>query len=298
MSFYINFTFSMITDTNKAILWYLTWCFVYTLNMAIAKLLNDNLSLVTILFMRSIFGFIWFLPFIVNKNIKNNLVTNRLYLHILRILLSCTAIFFTYYAYTHLPIANATTIGYTSPFFIAILSMLILKEKVTAKQWSAIIIGYLGVLLLTQPFTGDQFHFGYASALLANLFAGLAIITVKIMTKTESEKTILLYFNMGIVIIMGILATSNWTTPEHADLKLLLLLGATALFSQYCTVKALQYSTPAFLAPFEYSRLLFAVPIGLILFHESIDITLIFGALVIISANFYLNISSRKKALS
>ena len=200
--------------------------------------------------------------------------------------------FFTYYTYTTIPLSLATSIGFTGPIIIASLSCIILKEKVSKTQWLAIILGYGCVLIIVQPVTFVLSH-GIFTAILANLFAGLAIIITKILTTSEDKKTILLYCNTAVLLIMGILSIFTWTTPSTKSIILLLCMGATAMSYQYCLVQAMSIGKPSVLAPFEYARLLFAIPIGIILFNEAISIWMIIGSIILVACNSYIMLNAK-----
>ena len=274
-----------ISKQNKSILWVILWTFLFTILMSIAKQLSSNINLYTIVFMRCFFALVLFLP-LVHKNIPSLLKTKNLKLHILRSCMASCAMLCTYYAYTSLPLTMATSIGFTSPFIVVILATFLLKDKIQPKQIIAITIGYIGILIITKPSFADL-SFCIIIAILANIFAALVIIITKLLTKTDSEKTILLYHTIFLSIIMGLISCFQWTTPNYNDSLLLLLMGFCASISQYSYIKALKFSTPSFLAPFEYTKLLFAMPVGYLYFSEQITMLAIVGGIIIILANYY-----------
>jgi drug/metabolite transporter (DMT)-like permease len=263
----------------------LFWCFAFTLNMSLAKLLNKNLSIIMIIFVRCFFGVMLFMPFVLNNGISY-FKTSRLRLHVIRIILICGAMFCTYYAYTHLPISIATSISFTKPLIIVFLARIILKEKVLIKHWIAVIFGYLGILVVIRP-SIISFSYGVISSIFANVFMSFAILTVKKLNETESRKTLILYNNTVILLFTGLLVLFSEFTITAKDLWLLLAMGITAIFSQYCYISALKIEKPSVLAPFEYTRLIFAIPIGYVLFNESITSWLLIGVIMIIISNYY-----------
>ena len=245
----------------------LSYC-IFTITMSCAKFLDKNLSIPTIVFVRCVFAYVFFLPMIADRGFAYY-KTKRLGLHLLRIVLVSCSMLCTYYTYTNIPMSLATCIGFTGPILVTCFAALLLKEKVVLSH-------------------------GIITGVLANIFAALAIIAMKNLTKTESEKTILLYANTGILLIVGLMTCFTWTLPSRQSMLLLTVMGALAMLSQYCMVKALKLGKPSTLAPFEYSRLLFAIPIGVLVFGEKIGMWIWLGAGILIASNYYIVVSKNK----
>lgn len=278
----------------KGILWMLSWAFMFSFAMSISKLVSKDVPTVMLVFMRLSFGLIFFTPFLVRQR-DQSLKTRRFPLHLLRVLFVCATLMCTYYAYGHLPLAFATSLGFTAPLMTTILALLILKERVTLTRWVAVTIGYIGILVMLRP--------GYIPldpavpvALAANLLASCVVIIVRQLSSTESTLQIMFYGNFVTFIIISIAAALFWKMPAWDDLRWLILLGACGITSQFCSVQALKAAQPSLLAPFEYFRLIFAIPIGYFVFHESVGVWTLAGGAIIIASTWYLAVSeSREK---
>lgn len=262
----------------------LLWALSFSSAMTFAKALSPEVDSIIVLFMRYFFGLLFFSPFVVRAGI-NGFVTKRPLLQLLRVLFVGAAMGCTYYAYRNLPLALATSIGMTGPLFTTILAMLILRDSVSPSKWIMIIFGYLGVIVMIRPHE-MPISLGVWVELFANLFAALAIICTKILTRTDSTVTIMLYTTTATTFIATLLALSVWKTPEPHDLILLMIIGACGVFSQYCYVTALKYANPSYLAPFEYTRLCFAVPVGFFFFQEMPTLWTYLGSFMIIGATY------------
>lgn len=262
----------------------LMWAFSFSTAMAFAKTLSPEVNSLIILFMRYFFGLIFFSPFVLSAGIKG-FITSRPLLHITRVTCVGIAMACTYYAYRNLPLALATSIGMTGPLFTTVLSMLLLKDSISLPKWGLILLGYFGVIVMVRPDT-MAVGIGVWVELLANLFAALSIICVKLLSRTESTLTIMLYANTVTTFIAGILAFSVWETPSSADLMALVAIGAMGVFSQYCSVTALRYANPSYLAPFEYTRMCFAIPVGYLIFGEVPTFWVLLGSFMIIGATY------------
>jgi drug/metabolite transporter (DMT)-like permease len=264
----------------------LFWAFAFSVAMSITKMLSTNVNTLIIVWMRLTLGLLLFSPFVVKQHIKG-LKTKRFPLHFLRAIFMCCAMLCTYYAYSHLPLAFATSIGFTGPLITTLLAIIILGERVKWQIWSIIALGYIGVIIMVYP-GNAEFNSTVLVALLANFLASCSLILVKKLSETETTIQIMFYSNIISVMFMSITSWTVWETPNHYDMMLLGLLGAVGLVSQFCNVKALKYGKPSILAPLDYSRLVFAIPLGFLLFNELPTVKTIIGSVIIILSTSYL----------
>lgn len=262
----------------------LLWALSFSIAMAFAKTLSSEVDSVMVLFMRYFFGLIFFSPFIIKAGVKG-FVTSRPILHIIRVITLGTTVGCTYFAYRNLPLALATSIGMTGPLFTTILAMILLKDDVSFTKWGLILLGYAGVIVAVRPHEMG-ISIGVWMALAANLFAALSIICAKLLTRTESTFTIMLYANTVTTFIAGLVAISLWKTPGTSDFLSLIAVGGFGVLSQFCSITALRFANPSFLAPFEYTRICFAIPVGFIFFDEIPNLWVILGSLIIIGATY------------
>ena len=262
----------------------LLWAMSFSTAMAFAKTLSPEVDSIIVLFMRYFFGLAFFSPFVFQAGFKG-FITSRPTLHLTRVICVGAAMGCTYYAYRNLPLALATSIGMTGPLFTTVLSMFLLKDTVSLPKWVLILLGYMGVIIMVRPHE-TPVSLGVWIELLANIFAALSIVCVKLLSRTESTLTIMLYANTATTFIAGLVALSVWKTPESYDLLALIAIGGLGVFSQYCSVTALRYANPSYLAPFEYTRLCFAVPVGYLFFQELPTLWTFCGSLIIIGATY------------
>ncbi|AIK96086.1 DMT family transporter [Candidatus Odyssella acanthamoebae] len=276
----------------RAVFWMFMWSALFSLAMAIAKTLDDSVNQVSLIFSRSVVGVTAAMPLFWQAGFKVHFGTSRLSLHLLRIILVSCSMGCTYYAYRHLPIAYAASIGQTGPLFTTLMAILLLRERVSWIKWVALALGYGGVMIMVRPSDG-MIDIGTGVALAANLLAGLAIIAAKSLTRTDSSETVLFYATFGVLIVSGILALWFWETPSPSDLWRLSVIGIAGVSSQYCYLNALKRAPASFVTPFEYTRLCMSIPIGYFMFAESPDRWTIMGSLVIIVAVIMLTLSDR-----
>jgi drug/metabolite transporter (DMT)-like permease len=260
--------------------------------MAMAKALPASIPSSLILFIRSIFVLLFSLP-LLGRNPREVLKSDQYVLHGLQILLSILATLCTYHAYRSLPITVATSLGMTGALFTTLLSILILKDKVDRTKWLCILVGYVGTLFIIQP-QSMCLGMGIITALLANLLAGLGAVTSKILSQKVNERAIITYNTLGMTLFFAFLSYPHWALLNRQILPKLATMGMLALSSTYCYLIALKKASPSFLAPFEYTRLVFALLIGFIFFQELPQGHTMVGSILIVGAAYIITYRDSK----
>lgn len=274
--------------------WVLLWSVSISISLSVNKILGQSMNTVMIVFSRIAFGMIFFAPFLLQAKVKD-FKTKKIAFHVLRVLFTCGSMLCTYYAYANLELSFATSIGFTAPLITTVFSIIFLKEKVRWDKWFVIFLGFCGVVVIAHP-TNFPFNMAVLVALAANLFASSALVVLKTLTRTESVLTIMLYLNVLSFFVIGSFATSVFELPTSSELLLLGILGAFASFSQFCYTQALKNANPSVVAPFEYSRLVFAIPIGYLFFSELPTTQTLIGSSIIIASNLILTFREARLA--
>jgi drug/metabolite transporter (DMT)-like permease len=261
--------------------------FLISVAFVFAKKLDGKISSMILLLIRSSFSFLLLTPLFIKQGLKVT-NTNKLSLHFLRGVFGSAAMFCIYYSARQLPLALSSTIAMSLPLFVTLLSCLILRENIRQKQWALLILGYIGVTISLNPFRAGIIDSSIFVSILANIFLALSIISTKTLSKLDSASTIMFYYNLLLVLISVIFTGDIDIDITYNNMVILFLIGLISVFTQFCSIKSLSYSTPAFVAPFEYTRLVFAIPLGLIFFEEYPDIYTLTGAAIIIYSNIML----------
>jgi drug/metabolite transporter (DMT)-like permease len=267
---------------NKNAFWIASWVINFTVSMSLSKMLSKEIHGFTLLFIRYFFGFSFFLPIALsNISFQKIFKTSKIIIHLIRAFCVLLATFFTYLGYRNLPLPFATTIGFSSPLITTVLAVIFLSEKINYQKVIAILLGYSGILIILNP-KSDNFNWYALSCILANLFASISVIISKDLTKSENSFTILIYPLFISFIVSGFIAPFFWITPSLKDIVIISLMGFFATFSQFSYIKALKVFDASYVAPFEYTRILLAIPIGYIFFNEVVDLYTLIGGLMII----------------
>ena len=189
-------------------------------------------------------------------------------------------------AVINMPLADATAIGFAKGFFVTIFAIIILKEVVGIRRWSALIVGFIGVLIMLQP-GGSDFTIYGVYALIGAAAAGMVMVIIRLLSRTEKPATILLYQAVGVALVMLMPALYFWQPPTALEWVLLILIGVTGWISQLANIYAYKFGEASLLAPVEYTRLIYATIIGILIFGEFPDNATITGAVIVVLASAY-----------
>jgi drug/metabolite transporter (DMT)-like permease len=214
--------------------------------------------------------------------------TSRPWLQILRSLLLLGCTLFNFLAVKYLQLDQTTSIGFATPFLIAVLSGPLLGEWVGWRRWIAISVGFCGVLLVARPgFGGIHPAAGFSVA--AMLCYGFYFITTRVLARTDSSQTTLFYSNVVGVVLMTPVAWWVWTAPQDwTTVGLMLLVGALGTLGHYLLIIAHRWAPPSVLAPFMYTQLLWVIVIGFVVFGDIPAPWTIAGAAIVIASGLYL----------
>lgn len=190
-------------------------------------------------------------------------------------------------AFRHLPLADAHAVGAAAPLIATALSVWLLSERVDRRRWAAVLVGFLGVLVIIRPGTGV---FGAAALLplgAACLFAIYQILTRRV-GHLDSVATSLVYTGIVGWLVMSSALWFFWITPSPGDAALLLLGGCFGVAAHFSLITALSYAPASTIQPFNYSLLIWATLIGYIVFGDIPDLWTIGGASILVSTGIYL----------
>lgn len=258
---------------------------VYSFQALIVKTLGLRLDPFEVAFFRCLFGLVAVLPFIVGT--RGMTISGNPWMHVLRSVVGVSGMFCGFYAVTHLPLATATAISFTKPLFLIVLAVLFLGEVVRWRRWTATAVGFLGVLFVARP-GSEAFSFAMGIALFGSFLIADVSVLVKKLAATDRNVTILFYFGVITTLVSAVPAFFVWKTPLGIEWPLLVLVGATAAFGQYCMLRSLRIAEATAVTPFDYTRLLFAGIFGYVFFAEVPDGWTLLGCAILIASTLYI----------
>lgn len=237
-------------------------------------------------FARCAAGFLVILPFALSAG-KGALTVKRPTQVFLRGAYSTIGFFAGFYAFAHMPLADAQAISFARVLFVVLFAVWLLQEKVGWRRWMAVGVGFVGVLLMLKPGTATP-DLATLCALASAFFFGLAIVTVKDLTKDHSTFTLVLYTNAFTTLAGLPFAFFGWVTPDLWHAFLFVVLGITGVGAQSCYVRALSWGDASLVGLVDYVRLPLALLFGFWLFAERPDTLTLLGAIVIIGSTLYI----------
>jgi drug/metabolite transporter (DMT)-like permease len=200
----------------------------------------------------------------------------------------------TFIAFALLPMAETTVLLFTATLIVPALAFFILGEKVGLHRWSAIVVGFLGVLAIVglNGFTGSWLGIGFAIA--ASLMHASLGLLLRFM-KTESPITVTFYFVLTGMVLTGMAMPFIATVPSAFNLFLLVCTGIAGGLAQFCLTAAIKYAPIAVTAPLSYTGLIWATGFDIIIWSVVPGWPVYAGAFVVIAANLYVIYREHKK---
>ena len=252
-----------------------------------AKALLADYSLQQFVFLRSVIGVSIFLIISRQYGGLQALRTSRWQWHLLRAVLSTCTMFGFFYGLARMPLVEALTLGFTAPLMVTALSVPFLGDHVGWRRWTAVVTGFIGVLIILRPGSAE-----ITLASVAVLFAAFAYactaITSRHLAATESSYSLSVYAVTGPMLVSATLVNeTNWQMPDGSGWGLFLLAGACSVVTWTGIVGAYRRAAPAILAPFEYTALIGGALAGYLIWDEVPDRYVVIGAIVIIASGLF-----------
>lgn len=213
--------------------------------------------------------------------------TDRLRSHAIRSLAGTASMFCWFTALTMIPLADFTAISFTAPLFLTILAMVLLGERIHIYRWSALAIGFVGVIITIGPhltFGGNSV--GVVVAFGAAVFSAAAIATLRSMSGAGGEHplAITFYFSLTTVVVSALTAVGGWPMPTPEQWFFIAISGLFGVSGQLLMTMSYRYAEVSTLAPLDYTNLLLAVALGLYFFGEVPHWSMWIGAPLVITA--------------
>jgi drug/metabolite transporter (DMT)-like permease len=254
----------------------------------ISKYAVGQMSTSAIIAVRSVMVMLLLVPFVMRAGGLASLKTKRPWGHALRGLFAIGAMYSFFESLRLLPLATVIAIGFAAPLLMTAFSVPILKEKVGIHRWSAVAIGFVGVLVIVGPGVADgEFGWGAMLALSAATFYALAMTCVRWLASTESDLTMMVIQNTVMLIASSIgLLFASATVPDHMWL-VILCLAVLVLVGQRFTFRAFRLAPVGAVAPFHYTELVWAAIFGWLFWREWPEANVWWGALIVVGAGLY-----------
>jgi drug/metabolite transporter (DMT)-like permease len=227
----------------------------------------------------------------------NGLRTKNVVGHFKRGFLGTGGMTLGFAALSYLPLHDAIAIGYASPLMVVVLAAVILKERVRTYRWTAVALGFIGVMIMLSPYlTPDTFAggllagpaLGATCALLGAVSSAGAQIQVRRLTGTEKTGAIVFYFFILASGLSFCTIILGWRMPDGRDLALFIIGGILGGVGQILLTECYRYADTSVIAPFEYTTIVWALLFGWIMFGDLPTQTIVIGALIVAATGLFI----------
>jgi len=237
-------------------------------------------------FFRNAFGLLALLPMLIRPG-SAPLKTQQLPRYFLRSAIGLASMLCAFWAIGHLPISQAISLSYSTPLFVTIAAVLWLGETVRMRRWAAVIIGFIGVLIIVRP-GSTSFTPGTLVAVGAAVLSSLVAIQIKQLTRVDSADTVVFYTYVFWVPLSLVPALFVWVWPTGLAWVWLVATGVLGTLGQLLWTRALRLGEVSALTPISFMQLPLVSLLGWLLFNETLDRWTVIGAGIILGANAYI----------
>ena len=281
------------SDAWKAAALVTTTWFTVPFMDGIAKHLSAEFPIVQIVWARFFFHFLLVTPVALYRHGRHCFTIPRPGLQLARgACLTCATILF-FGALRYIPLANAVSLIFLSPILIALLSGIVLKEKVPPDRWIAVIIGFIAVLVIVRP-GFESFHWASLMALGTAVVFTLYLLSTSMLTGTAPPLVTLAWQSVSGTVVLSLLMPFVWHPPAPGVFLAMMSLGLIAAFGHFTLIKSFEYADASFLAPFNYLEIVMATVIGYYWFGDLPDTWTWFGITTIILTALYITVPRRR----
>lgn len=275
--------------------------FFFSLMNVVVKILTDTYPVTEVTFFRCAFALIpagVALLLQEGRGAVASLRTSRPLGHLWRSVIGLSSMLLVFLSIHLLPLGDAVALNFSAPLFLTALSVPLLGEKVGRHRWSAVLVGFAGVLVMVRP-SGEMLNLGALVALGAALSQAFAMVAIRQLSRSEPPNTIVFYFTAVTTALLALSLPFFWVTPTLPDVGLLVLSGLLGGMAQLCLTRAYSLAPAAVVAPFSYVSLLWAVLFGWLIWNEFPSLRMALGAVVVAASGLYiLHRETRRRQVS
>ncbi|UXN61708.1 DMT family transporter [Phyllobacterium zundukense] len=277
---------SMSSAARSGVLLMLLGMLMFSLNDVMGKWLVSTYSVGQVVFIRSIAALIVLAPFLWFNGPAKIVQVERPWLQAARVFLSTAEVFAFYFAVVYLPLADVMTYWLAAPIYVAAVSPFVLKEPVGWRRWTAIIVGFIGVLIALEP-SSQALTPQAIISILGSMFFAFMLLLGRSLRGTPD--TTLVFWQIVGAGLAGLVAVSfEWTPVSLRDLVLLALLGVVAMLAHVLVNRALKVADAATVAPLQYTMLFWAIVFGWLVFGDVPRISMLVGSGFIIASGLFI----------
>jgi len=246
---------------------------------------SDDYPVGQVLFFRGFFGIIPILFLIPKDRFIDFYKTSRPFLHFKRCLAGLIALISIFIALRNLPLATVVSISFAAPIFTTIFSIFLLNEKVGFYRWLAVFVGFIGVIIISEP-GFSSLNLFYIYPIIFCLGLSYVAIAIRKLSSTEPVWLIGFFFSFSIMTLSFFTFYQNWVMPSFIDLFLLSMVGILGGLANLWLTQSYKFSEVSLVSPLKYLALVFAIIFGYFIWDEIPTIKTLVGSLLVIASSF------------
>ncbi|MCP1610115.1 S-adenosylmethionine uptake transporter [Azospirillum lipoferum] len=242
-----------------------------------------------VVFFRNLFSLLWMLPWALTSGApacRSVLTERRLGPYVTRALTTLCAMTAWFYSISRIPLPTATAVSFAIPLFVAAGAALILRERVRARRWAAVCVGFAGVTIVLRPGAAPV-DAAFLALFVHCIAAAAAILQMRLLSRRDSALVIVTFLGLLVTPMALVPALFVWTWPSWSVLGGLALLGGLLTLGQLAMTKSLALAESSAMMPYDYARLPFTAIVAWIVFGQTMDLWGWAGALVIAGSALY-----------
>lgn len=290
----------------KAIFLKVSSVVVFVMMSTLIKAAGKDITTGQITFYRSAFAMLPIMAYLATRGeLVNAFRTRNIPGHFFRGFVGIVSMSFGFYGLVHLPLPEAIAIGYAMPLIAVMIAAVFLKETVGIYRWSAVLVGLVGVAIITWPRltlfeqggVGTAEALGAAAVLVSATLGAIAMVLVRRLVQTEKTSTIVLYFSLTASVFSLATLPLGWVPLSNQALICLILAGFCGGIAQLLLTSSYRYADVSTIAPFEYTSIVLGMAIGYVLFDDVPTPTMLIGTSIVIAAGIFIIVREHRLGL-
>jgi drug/metabolite transporter (DMT)-like permease len=250
------------------------------------RYVSSELHALEIVFFRNLFALMWMMPWLLKVGVSG-MKTKRIGMFGLRAAISVVGMTTGFWAITLIPVSDATALSFLSPIFATVGAALFLGEDVRLRRWTAVIVGFLGAMVVLRPGV-ELIQFGAILALINAVASAGNKLVLKSLSRTEKTEVIITYMVLLLTPLTFIPALFVWQTPSWEMLGWMVALAGCGTIGHYCITRAYSLADLTVVMPFDFTRLPMTALLAYLLFAEIPTIWTWIGGGLIFASTFYI----------
>lgn len=259
----------------------------------IAKYLSDSYPVSQVVWARYFFHLVILLPLVAWRHGRHGLIPQKPGVQVLRSAFLLLSTIFFFAAIALIPLADAIALVFVSPLIVTAFSPLVLGEHVGLRRWSAVLVGFVGALIVFRPGLG-ALQWGSLLALCAGSTYAFYVLMTRKLSGSAPPLVTLFYTALLGAAVMSAVMPFTWVQPGARDLALMVTMGAIAASGHFLIIKAFEKAPASLLAPYGYSEIVMATIVGYVAFGDFPDHWTWVGIAVIVCSGIYISLRERR----